>query len=56
MLAEIWSRGIILLFAGSVKRVMMFAPCGDRGRPHHLLRLILQYFKCGLDLIYAMKV
>ena len=29
MLAEIWSRGIILLFAGGVKMVMMFAPCGD---------------------------
>ena len=28
-LAEIWSRGIILLFAGGVKMVMMFAPCGD---------------------------
>ena len=32
MLAEIWSWGIILLFAGGVKMVMMvmmFAPCGD---------------------------
>ena len=28
---------ILLLFTGSVKMVMMFAPCGDRGRPHHVL-------------------
>ena len=28
-LAEIWSRGIILLFAGGVNMVMMFAPRGD---------------------------
>ena len=44
-----WSRGHST-FTGSVKIVMMFAPCGDRGRPHHLLCLILLYF--GLDLIY----
>jgi hypothetical protein len=31
---------------------MMFAPCGDRGRPHHLLCLILLYFNFALDLVY----
>ena len=46
-----WYRGHST-FTGSVKMVMMFAPCGDRGRPHHLLCLILLYFNFGLDLIY----
>ena len=34
---------ILLLLVGIVKMVMMFAPCGDRGRPHHLLCLILLF-------------
>ena len=46
-----WSRGYST-FTGSVKMVMMFTPCGDRGRPHHLLCLILLYFNFDLNLIY----
>ena len=53
---ECWLRygpgEIILLFAGSVKMVMMFAPCGDRGRQRHLACLILLCCYFGLDLIY----
>ena len=48
---RLWSRGNSN-FTGSVKMVMMFAPCGDKGRPHHLLCLILLYFNFGLNLIY----
>ena len=51
-----WSRGNST-FTGSVKMVMMFAPCGVRGRPHYLLYLYLNF---GLNLIHfifdAMKV
>ena len=39
-------------FTGSVKMVMMVAPCGDRDRTHHLLCLMLLYFNFCLKLIY----
>ena len=34
-------QGKFYFFIGSVKTVMMFAPCGNWGRPHHLQCLIL---------------
>ena len=57
--AECWLRygpgESILLFAGSVKMFMMFAPCGDRGCLHNLPCLILLRFR-PYFIFNAMKV